>query len=132
VVKLTDYTAKRVRTLCASPEDLRARWVDADPFDLLCHLAFNAPPSTRRQRTDRVRQQGTAFFAYFTPEARDILTDLLEKCAADGELQFTLLDVLKLPPISDRGDVNEIVSKFGGTEKLRKAVNQLHALLYEL
>jgi len=23
---------------------------DADPFDLLCHLAFNAPVLTRRQR----------------------------------------------------------------------------------
>ncbi|MEK7731444.1 MAG: type I restriction-modification enzyme R subunit C-terminal domain-containing protein, partial [Planctomycetota bacterium] len=79
VVKLTDYTAEKVRTLCASPDELRARWADAgqradiiqqlaergidfptvaaqagkpdaDPFDLLCHLAFNAPVLTRRQR----------------------------------------------------------------------------------
>ena len=74
VVKLTDYTAEKVRTLCASPDELRARWADAgqraeiveqlaergidfqqvalqagrpeaDPFDLLCHLAFKAPVS---------------------------------------------------------------------------------------
>jgi type I restriction enzyme R subunit len=159
VVRLTDYTAEKVRSLCASPEDLRARWLDvgqraeisrqlaergidyahlaslagrpdADPFDLLCHLAFNAPLLSRRQRADRVRRDETAFFAYYTPEAREILEDLLEKYARDGELQFTLPDVLKLPPISERGNVNEIVETFGGADQLRKAVNQLQALLY--
>jgi type I restriction enzyme R subunit len=159
VVKLTDYTAEKVRTLCTSPDDLRARWADAegraeviqqlaergidfasvaaqagqpdaDPFDLLCHLAFNAPILTRRQRADRVKKQQAAMFSYLKPEAQDILTDLLEKYARDGEVQFTLPDVLKLPPISQRGNVNEIVSKFGGADALRVAVHQLQSLLY--
>ena len=103
---------------------------DADPFDLLCHLAFNAPVLTRRQRADRVKRQQTAFFNYYAPEAREILSDLLEKYAADGELQFTLPDVLKLPPISHHGNVNEIIGKFGGPDQLRNAVNQLQSLLY--
>ena len=64
------------------------------------------------------------------PEARGILNDLLEKYAADGELQFTLPDVLKLPPISQHGNVSEIVGKFGGPDQLRNAVNQLQSLLY--
>jgi type I restriction enzyme R subunit len=159
VVKLTDYTAEKVRTLCASPDELRARWADAgqradiiqqldergidfqqvaaqagkpdaDPFDLLCYLAFNAPVLTRRQRADRVKKQQAAFFNYFAPEAREILNDLLEKYAADGELQFTLPDVLKLPPISHHGNVAEIIGKFGGADQLRNAVNQLQSLLY--
>jgi type I restriction enzyme R subunit len=159
VVKLTDYTAEKVRTLCASPDELRARWTDAgqraniiqqlaergidfqqvaaqagkpdaDPFDLLCHLAFNAPVFTRRQRADRMKKQQAAFFNYFAPEAREILNDLLEKYATDGELQFTLPDVLKLPPISQHGNVNEIIGKFGGADQLRNAVNQLQLLLY--
>src|ERR1035437_1650678 len=159
VIKPADYTAEKVRTLCASPDQLRARWADADqradiihqlaergidfqqvaaqagqpdadPFDLLCHLAFNAPLLTRRQRADRVKRQQTAFFNYFAPEAREILSDLLEKYAADGELQFTLPDVLKVPPISSRGNVNEIIGRFGGADNLRNAVNQLQSLLY--
>ena len=105
---------------------------DADPFDLLCHLAFNAPLLTRRQRADRVKRQQTAFFNYFAPEAREILNDLLEKYAADGELQFTLPDVLKVSPISDRGNVNEIIRKFGGPSQLRNAVSQLQSLLYSV
>ncbi len=159
VIKLTDYTAEKVRTLCASPDELRARWADAeqradiirqltergidfqqvalqagkpeaDPFDLLCHLAFNAPLLTRRQRAERVKRQQTAFFNYFAPEAREILNDLLEKYALDGELQFTLPDVLKVAPIWRHGNVAEIVRKFGGVDELRNAVNQLQVLLY--
>jgi type I restriction enzyme, R subunit len=103
---------------------------DADPFDLLCHLTFNAPVLTRGQRADRMKKQQAAFFAYYAPEAREILTDLLEKYAADGELQFTLPDVLKVPPISQRGNVTEIARHFGGFEQLGNAVQELQTLLY--
>jgi type I site-specific restriction endonuclease len=48
----------------------------------------------------------------------------------DGELQFTLPDVLKVPPISQHGNVTEIIGKFGGADQLRNAVNQLQLLLY--
>jgi type I restriction enzyme R subunit len=159
VVKLTDYTAEKVRSLFARPEDLRACWADtaqradiiqqlaergidfqqvaaqagqpdADPFDLLCHLAFNAPILTRRQRADRVKKNQAAMFNYLKPEAQEILNQLLEKYAADGELQFLLPDVLKLPPISEHGSVGEIVGVFGGPDELRTAVNQLQELLY--
>ena len=39
-------------------------------------------------------------------------------------------DVLKVRPISDHGNVNEIIGKFGGADQLRNAVNQLQSLLY--
>jgi len=156
---LLRYTADKVRTLCTGPEDLRAGWADteqraaiveqlaergvdfqtvaaqagkpdADPLDLLCHLAFNAPVLTRRQRADRGKRQQAAFFNYLVPETREILSDLLEKHAADGALQFTLPDVLQFPPISHRGNVAEIVGRFGGAEQLRNAVDELQVLLY--
>ena len=159
VVKLTDYTTEKVRTLCASPDELRARWADAgqradiiqqlaergidfqqvalqagkpdaDPFDLLCHLAFNAPVLTRRQRADRLKREQAAFFAYFAPEARTILNELLEKYATDGEIQFSLPDILKVPPISQHGTVGEIAEVFGGVDRLRSAVTELQILLY--
>ena len=77
-----------------------------------------------------MKNQQAAFFGYFGPEAREILNDLLEKYAADGELQFTLPDVLKVPPISHHGNVAEIAQRFGGLEQLGRAVNQLQELLY--
>jgi type I restriction enzyme R subunit len=159
VVTLADYTAEKVRTLCPDQEYLRSRWSDAghradiisqlaergidfaavaaqagrpdaDPFDLLCHLAFNAPVLTRRQRAERVKREQAVFFEAYGQEAKAILGDLLEKYAADGEWQFTLPDVLKVPPLSGYGNVPEIVEKFGGADELRNAVEQLQTLLY--
>lgn len=159
VVKLTDYTAEKVRSLCATPDELRTRWSDshertiiidqladrgidfqslaiqagkpdADPFDLLCHLAYNAPMLTRRERVDRVKKDRLKLIEKFSPEARMILAELLDKYASDGELQFTLPDVLKLPPISRHGSVAEIIDIFGNAEALRNAVEQLQSSLY--
>lgn len=57
-----------------------------------------------------------AIFNYFNLEAQDIMAELLEKHASDGELQFVgkhLLEMLKIPPISQRGNMNEIIGQFG-------------------
>lgn len=159
VVRFSEYAAEKVRTLYPSAADLRKQWADpalradiigkleergidfdqlrstsnqpeADPFDLLCHLAFNGPLRTRRERADRVKKDEKLFFERYAPEARSILNDLLDKYADHGTAQFLIPDVLKVPPISDRGNVIEIARLFGGPEKLREAVNELQALLY--
>jgi type I restriction enzyme R subunit len=159
VVKFTEYTAEKVRTLCPSLTELRKRWVDpdrrseiiamlderginfeelaasanqpeADPFDLLCHIAFNAPLRTRRERADRLRREKKDFFVQYGPEAKAILNELLDKYTDYGTAQFIIPDVLKVPPISRHGNVIEIAGFFGGSEKLREAVNQLQTLLY--
>jgi hypothetical protein len=49
--------------------------------------------------------------------ASKILNDLLEKCSSDREMQWVavrkhLPDVLKVRPISDHCNVNEIIGKF--------------------
>lgn len=159
VVKFTDYAAEKVRTLCPSLVDLRRRWADsdlrsdiiakleergidfdelgaatsqpdADPFDLLCYVAFNAPIRSRRERAERLRKEKKDFFDRYAPEARTVLNDLLEKYAEHGTAQFLIPDVLKVPPISERGNVIEIAKFFGGPEKLKEAVSELQALLY--
>ena len=102
---------------------------EADPFDLLCHIAFNAPLRTRRERTDRLRREKKNFFDQYGPKAKEILTELLEKYAEYGTAQFVIPDVLKVPPLSERGNVMEIADFFGGPEQLRTAVNRLQTLL---
>lgn len=100
------------------------------PFDLLCHVAFNAPLRTRRERADRLRREQKDFFEQHGPDARAILSDLLEKYAEHGTAQFLVPDILKVPPISSRGNVLEIAQMFGGAENLRRSVAQLQNLLY--
>ena len=159
VVRYTDYAAEKVRTLCPTAVELRKRWADpdgrseiieklaergidfaqlatvlkrpdADPFDLLCHVAFNAPLRTRRERAERLRKERKDFFDLFGPEAKQILGELLEKYAEHGYAQFKIPDVLEVPPISAHGNVIEISEKFGGADKLREAVARLQSLLY--
>jgi hypothetical protein len=107
-----------------------ARQPEADPFDLLCHLAFNAPLRTRRERAQKLRETRKDFFDKYGPEARQILEELLEKYAEHGDAQFVLPDVLKVPPLSSHGEVGEIIRLFGGAERLRFAVNELQRCLY--
>ena len=159
VVKFTDYTAEKVRTLYTTAEDLKDKWADleqraeiiaaledkgiffnelaesagmpdADPFDLICHLAFNAPLLTRRERAEKLRKNKEDFFDKYGPQAREVLEELLEKYAEHGTDQFEMPEVLEVPPISDRGNVLEISGLFGGVEKLKEAVDQLQTLLY--
>ncbi|NLE95707.1 MAG: DEAD/DEAH box helicase family protein, partial [Dehalococcoidia bacterium] len=159
VVKFTDYTAEKVRTMYTSAAELRRQWADpalradiitrleergisfdelrsvtnqpdADPFDLLCHVAFNAPLRTRRERADRLRKEERTFFEQYGSEARQVLEELLEKYAVHGTAQFAIPEVLKVSPISGHGNIIEIAGLFGGAQRLRDAVNQLQNLLY--
>jgi len=107
-----------------------AKQPDADPFDLLCHLAFNAPLYTRRERAERLRRNQQDFFDAYGPEARAILSAMVEKYTDYGLTQFRFPEILKVAPISGYGNVMEIADHFGGPEKLRTAVERLQSLLY--
>jgi len=104
---------------------------EADPFDLLCHIAYNAPLRTRSERAARLRQQQPDFFEQYGPLARAVLNDLLDKYTQHGLTQFAIPDVLKVPPTSQRGTVKEIAEAFLGPQKLREAVNMLQRLIYK-
>jgi type I restriction enzyme R subunit len=159
VIRYTDYAGEKVRTLFPDVKELRKQWADpesrtkiiealaergisfdelaeaagqpdADPFDLICHLAHNAPLRTRRERAQTLRSEKKDFFAQYAPEAQAILEELLEKYAEHGTAQFVLPDVLDIPPISNHGQPGEIVNLFGGAKNLREAVTQLQTLLY--
>jgi type I restriction enzyme R subunit len=159
VKKFTDYTGEKVRSMYPSAAELRAKWSngeeraaiiaaleqrgigfeelaeaakqpEADPFDLLCNVAYSAPIRTRRERADAVRVDGQAFFGRFTNGAREVLNQLLEKYVEFGTAQFQIPDILKVPPISDHGNVMEIAGLFGGADRLRGAVEELQQLVY--
>jgi type I restriction enzyme, R subunit len=159
VVKFTDYTADNVRDMYTSAAVLRSKWSsaaeraeiiqaledrgisfeklsqvanqpDADPFDLLCHVAFNAPLRTRRERAEMLKREKTDFFGQYGPEARDVLNAMLDKYVEYGTAQFQIPEILKVPPISERGTIPQIAALFGGAEQMRAAVNEMQSLLY--
>lgn len=158
--KLVDYTKEQVRTLYRSAFEIQQRWViadqrseiidqlaergidfedlkrvthqpDADPFDLLCHLAFDAPVLTCKQRAERLRSRHPNFFEQYGSEAKEILEVLLQCYAESGPEQFVLPAALKVKAVEEKyGNVREIAARFGGAESLRDAIAQLQALLY--
>jgi len=155
----TEYTGNTIRTMFYSAAQLRSKWSDsqqraeiidsledrgisleqvlrasgtpeADPFDLLCNLAFNAPLRTRFERADRLRNDEKEFFAGFGPEARQILSEILDKYVEFGTAQLDDANVLKIKPISNFGNVLEISKFFGGPDNLRGSLSELQNLLY--
>jgi type I restriction enzyme R subunit len=101
---------------------------DYDPFDLICHIAFDQPPLTRKERADKVKKRHV--FARYGDKARAVLDALLTKYADDGIGSVESMDVLKVDPISKFGTPVEIVNVFGGREAYLKALHELEDALY--
>lgn len=159
-IKYTDFTRDTVRTMFSKAADLRSKWgipeereiildslkeygivledlmdvtklYDADRFDLLCHVAFNMPLRTRRERAEYLKRNKKEFFEEYEPKAREILNDILDKYIEFGIEQFKIPDILKIDPIEKHGNVLEIVNIFGSSDKLKTAILQMQTMLYE-
>ena len=162
VIKYTEYSGRTVRTLYPTRDALQSAWAnpdtraevlreltergisfeelaasadqpDADPFDLLCHLAWNAPLVTRRERAERARKAAQDLFAQYGDSAREILTLLLDKYIERGIVQFsTLSEMMKVQPFDDFGSPSEIATRhFGGIQPFKEAVSRLQTALYQ-
>ena len=102
---------------------------DLDPFDLICHIAFDQPPLTRRERTESVRKRD--IFTKYGPQARAVLNALLTKYRDDGVLNLEDPKVLQIPPFSQMGTPLQLIRHFGGRPEFEQAVHQMQDAIYE-
>ena len=102
---------------------------DYDAFDLVCHVAFDQPPLTRRQRAESVRRRD--IFGKYGEKARAVLQALLEKYADAGIRSLESLDILKVDPFRGFGTPLEIVQMFGSRDGYVGAIRELESALYE-
>ena len=102
---------------------------DLDPFDLICHVAFDQPPLTRCERADNVRKRDV-FTKYGRP-ARAVLEALLLKYQDEGVTSLDDPRILKVAPFDTMGTPMELLKPFGGRHGFEKAVHELQAALYE-
>lgn len=154
---LRDYTRKALKRRFASLDDFLKRWKtpekkqavldelaaeglpldlvaaelgrDLDPFDLICHIAFDAKPLTRRERAEGVKKRDV--WARYGATARAVLTALLDKYADDGLLDFDDPKILKINPFSQMGTEVELIRAFGKKQDYLKAMQDLQAALYD-
>lgn len=101
-----------------------------DAFDLICHVAFDQPPLSRRERADNVKKRN--YFAKYQGAARQVLEALLDKYADTGIEPIEDLKILQLPPFDKIGAPLELVKAFGGKAGYTQALAELEAQLYEL
>ncbi len=101
---------------------------DLDPFDLICHVAYDQPPLTRQERADQVQKQD--YFGKYSETARDVLEGLLEKYADEGLENLEDIKVLKLDPFNDMGSPMELIEAFGGRKKYLQAIQRIEGDLY--
>lgn len=101
---------------------------DLDIFDLICHIAYDAPALTRKERVENVRKRN--YFAKYGDKARAVLEALLDKYAEEGIGNIEDASVLKVNPITKFGTPKEIVELFGTKQDYLKAVRELEDEIY--
>jgi type I restriction enzyme R subunit len=151
-----DYTRNAIRRDFRSLDDFLTHWSEADKksaiikeleahgvfweglrdevgaeysaFDLVCHIAFDQPPLTRRERANNVRKQN--YFAKYKDKARAVLEALLEKYADEDVTEIESNKVLQVSPFTEAGTPLEIAKLFGGKKQYEQAVADLVDALY--
>lgn len=102
---------------------------DMDIFDLICHIAYDKPPLTRKERANSVQKRD--YFNKYEGKAKEILKALLEKYSDEGIETIETIEVLKLPEFSSFGTAIEIVNTFGGRDKYLEAIKDLENEIYK-
>jgi type I restriction enzyme R subunit len=101
---------------------------ELDPFDLICHIAYDQPPLSRSQRAARMRRD---VFSRYGPQARAVLEALLEKYAMEGMVDdLDNVKILAIPPFSQMGTQLQLIREFGGKAGFERAVHELQSELY--
>lgn len=155
---LRDYTRNNIRTSYASLDSFLRSWKQADkkraivdeleeqgvvfaalndeigsafdPFDLICHVAYEQKPLTRRERAEQVKKRD--YFTKYGELARKVIDALLEKYADDGMLDLENPAIITLDPIKRLGTAPEIIKAFGGKPAYEAAIHSLTDELYQV
>lgn len=153
-----DHTRKTLRQAFCSLDDFLTRWhsatqktalldelqaqgialdtlreevkKDLDPFDLICHIAWDQPALTRRERANNVRKRD--YFARYSEPAQRVLNALLDKYADTGIENIEDIDVLQASPLNTLGRPLEIFKLFGGKAHYLAALRDLETEIYQL
>lgn len=80
---------------------------ECDEFDIICHIAFDQKPLTRKERMNNVKKRN--YFAKYEGQAKEILEALLDKYGEVGISNIEDKDILNLNPFTKYGKKVRIV-----------------------
>ncbi len=153
---LKEYTRKRMPDDCATLDGFLNRWgtakkkqaiieelrdqglifealekeigKDDDPFGLICHVVYERPPLTRKERAENVKKR--SYFTQYDEQAKAVLEAILDKYADQGPEAIEAMEILKVQPLSQMGTPLELVKAFGGKPAYEQAIHELETELY--
>ena len=157
-VQLSQYAKETIQTMFPSANDFKSHWnnleereqiieqlknngisidqlmeiskqSEADPFDLLCFVAYDLKPKTRKQRAELLGKNKADFLLQYSEKAQQVLQMILKKYFDFGLNQIHP-DIISAEPINQKGNKMEIVNEFGGIDIYKQAIEQLQTLLY--
>jgi type I restriction enzyme R subunit len=156
-VSLKEYTKKIIENKFASLDDFLKKWNSTDKkeaiiaelkeqgvmvealydavdkqvdlFDLICHVAYDQPPLTRKERANNVKKRN--YFTRYGEQAKKVLEALLDKYADEGIANIESFEVLRVKPFDEIGSPIEIINEFGSKENYLEAVRELENELYK-
>jgi type I restriction enzyme, R subunit len=103
---------------------------EVDLFDLICHVAYDQPPLTRKERVNNVKKRN--YFTKYGEQTKQVLEALLDKYADEGIANIESMEVLRVNPFDGFGSAYEIVNGiFGGKSKYQEALRELEQELYQ-
>lgn len=103
---------------------------NCDLFDIICHVAFDQQPLTRKERANNVKKRN--YFTKYGEQAKNVLNALLDKYADEGIENIESMEVLKVNPVASYGSALEIIQSFGGKPNYLQAIKELENQLYQI
>jgi type I restriction enzyme R subunit len=103
--------------------------LDLDPFDMICHVVYDQPALTRRERASKVKKHN--YFTQYSETAETVLNNLLTKYTDIGVQEIKSMQVLKVHPFTKIGSLSEIIKKsFSGKPQYEQEITELEEILY--
>lgn len=159
--KLTDFTRKAIKKQYPTLDAFRGAWshadkkqaiidelaennvlldavreenpalADCDYFDIVCHVAFDQKPLTRRERIDGVKKRN--YLAKYEGQARKVIEGLMEKYGEVGVTNIENPQILSLNPFAQIAKRPRIMKGiFKSPEAYNEAVKDLENELYNI
>lgn len=103
---------------------------DCDYFDIICHVAFDQKPLTRKERIDGVKKRN--YLAKYEGQARKVVEGLMEKYGEVGVTNIENSQILSLNPFAQIAKRPRIMKGiFKSPEEYNEAVKDLENELYK-
>ncbi|MCD7878357.1 MAG: DEAD/DEAH box helicase family protein [Candidatus Gastranaerophilales bacterium] len=97
-------------------------------FDLICHVTFDMPPLSRKERAEKVKKRN--YFGKYSEKARAVLNALIDKFADTGIIEIESREILNFQPFDKIGTPVEIIKEFGGKTQYEEAIRELEKELF--